>query len=146
MHTMKRKHYKKKALAEQKAAFEKEYADRENKITEREAEFAELSKKVTTFPAELEKTIKQTEKTIGEQLNGKHNHEKELLAKEIEGERKLKDQTIATLQEKIKEQAALILQLTNKADNATQQVKEIAIKAVESSNNMRQSSYKEKDN
>lgn len=122
-----------KLLAEQKASFEKEYAERETKIKEHEAEYADLLKKVSAFPVELDKNIKQTEKTITEQLTSKHNHEKELLGKETEGERKLKDQTINALQEKIKEQAALILQLTAKADNATIQVKDIAMKAVENS-------------
>ncbi|MFA5816696.1 MAG: hypothetical protein WC865_13870, partial [Bacteroidales bacterium] len=50
-----------------------------------------------------------------------------------ESEQKLKDQTIVSLRDKIKEQDLLIRQLTEKTTSAESSMKEIAIKALDSS-------------
>ena len=62
----------------------------------------ELQKKVDTFPAELDKAVKQTEKAITEKLESRYKYETQLADKEIEGERKLKEQIITTLESKDK--------------------------------------------
>ena len=54
-------------------------------------------------------------------------------AKEIEGEQKLKDQKIESLSAKIKEQEATIKQLTDKANQASSQVQDIANRALDTS-------------
>jgi hypothetical protein len=54
-----------------------------------------------------------------------------MLAKETEGERKLNQQTVASLQAKIKEQEEQIHQLTRRADDAGTQVQNIAVRAIE---------------
>lgn len=119
----------------QRIATEKELTERESKISEKENLLAELQKKVETFPAELDKAIKSTEKTVTEKIESKYKYESQLAAKEIEGERKLKEQIISSLEIKIKEQENLIKQLTAKNDNAVNQVKDIAVKALEGSAN-----------
>jgi hypothetical protein len=68
-----------------------------------------------------------------------------LKEKEIEGEKKLNLQKVASLEAKVKEQDTLIAQLTQKANDATQQVQSIACKALEaSSQRLPFSSYGEK--
>ncbi len=68
-----------------------------------------------------------------------------LKEKEIEGEKKLYLQKIASLEAKVKEQDAFITQLTQKANEATQQVQSIACKALEaSSQRLPYSAYGEK--
>lgn len=126
-----------KELTDKRIKFEKEFADREQNIITKEAELAELRKKADTFPGELEKAIKLAETAVTQKLSATYKFEKELAAKELEGERKLKDQIIVSLEAKIKEQTALIAQLTSKADHATAQVKDIAVKAIEGSANVR---------
>jgi len=126
-----------KELVEKKNAFERSISDREAAIVSKEEELNSLKLKAESFPKELEKAIKDTEKTVSERLESKNKFEKELFAKEIEGERKLKDQIIANLDLKIKEQAKHIEQLTTKADLASNQVKDIAVKAIEGSTNIR---------
>lgn len=119
-------------LTEKKAAFEKEIAEREASVLAAEEELITLRQKAEQFPKELEKAIKDTEKQVTETLETKYKFEKELLAKETEGELKLRDQSIKTLEGKIKEQETLIKQLTQKADSSEKTVKDIAIKALDS--------------
>jgi hypothetical protein len=120
-----------KALAEKKAAFDKEFSERETIISAREKELADLKSRVETFPKELDKAIKDTEKAVTERLSFTYKHEAELASKEIEGERKLYQQKVTALEGKIKEQDDLIKQLTQKASEAGLQVQSIAIKAIE---------------
>lgn len=121
-----------KELIDKRIAAEKELSEREKIVSSKEKEFAELSAKVAQFSKELENAIKETEKSVIEKIEFKYKHQSELAQKEIEGERNLNKQMILTLENKIKEQAEQIKQLTLKANESTQQVQTIAIKAIES--------------
>jgi len=116
-----------------KKALEKQLQDREFSVKTKEDELARLQEHVEAFPAELEKAIKDTEKSIKAQIEAYYKHQIDLSTCEVEAERKLTQQTIDSLQEKIQEQEAFIKQLTQKADTSTHQVQEIAIKAIEGS-------------
>ncbi len=120
-----------KELMEKKAAMEKELSEREALVKSREKEFEELKSQVEKFPIEIEKVRKDTEKSVLDRLEFKYKHEAALAAKGIEGEKKLNEQMIAALQTKIKEQEEYIHQLSKKMDDATKQVQNIAIKAIE---------------
>jgi len=120
-----------KALTEKRASFEKEFSEREANQSVREKELADLKTRVESFPKELEKAVKDAEKSVTERLNFIHNHEAEIVSKEMEGDRKLYQQKIAALESKIGEQDDLIKQLTQKANEAGLQVQSIAIKAIE---------------
>jgi hypothetical protein len=122
-----------KEIAEKRAAFEKEIAEREAKILAAEAELKELRTKADNFPKELEKAIALTEKTITEKLKMQFDYEQQLTTKQTEGELKLKDQIIVTLQARIKDIETANKELSAKAGNAEANVKDIAIKAIESS-------------
>jgi hypothetical protein len=126
-----------KEVTEKRKAFEKEIAEREQVVSAREAEFAELKKKAETFPVELQKAVTQAEKTVAEKLQTTYKFESQLKDKEFEGELKLREQTIITLQLRIKDLETLNKQLTQKVDGSEINVKEIAIKAIESSSNIR---------
>ncbi len=120
-----------KELLERKIAFEKEYTEREAFLVAKEKEWAELNKKVESFPAELEKAVRLAEKSTRENVETKYKFEAELLEKEIEGEKKLNTQIITSLEAKINEQTQRIAQLSQKADYAGDQVRDIAVKALE---------------
>lgn len=122
-----------KELKEKRMIFEKEIAEREAKVVEVESELKELRKKSVEFPSELEKAILETEKSVKEKLEMQFNFEKELSNKQTEGELKLRDQEITSLQAKIKEQDAFVKELSAKANSANANSKDIAIKAIESS-------------
>lgn len=75
-----------------------------------------------------------------EQLTTKFRFEKDLAAKEMQGEIKLLQQTISSLQSKIKEQDSLIASLNEKANTAGSQVQTIALKALDSAASLRYTS------
>jgi hypothetical protein len=120
-----------KELAEKKQQFERDSADRERAIVEREKEYQELKIKAETFPQTLQKAITETEVRITGAIEIKYKHQADLLTKEIEGERKLNQQMVSTLEAKIREKDELIKQLTLKVNDSGKQVQDIALKAIE---------------
>ena len=126
-----------KELKDKRAVVEKEFSEREALVSARENELNDLKTRVAEFPMQLEKAVKDTEKSVIEKLEFKYKHEAELATKEIEGERKLNKQIVSALEAKIKEQETHIRQLTQKTDQAGQQVQNIAIKAIEGASSQR---------
>ena len=122
-----------KQLAEKQINFEKEIAEREAKVIETETELAELRKKADGFPKILEKEIEKTSLETEEKIKQQFNFEKQLSENSTKGLQQLKDQTIETLRAKIKDQDLLIQQLTKKANTSEDSVKQIALKALDSS-------------
>lgn len=122
-----------KELMEKKAAFEQEIAKREETLKNAEAELAELRKNNAEFPAKLEKALKDKEKEVTTALQTQYEFDIKLIEKQNEADVRLKDQIIASLQEKIKEQQILVKEYGDKAAKAEAGVKEIAVKAIESS-------------
>ncbi len=126
-----------KELTDKRNDFFKECSEREVALKSQEEEFKLMRVRVEQFPHELEKAIRETEKTTKEQLERSYKYQIDISAKEVEGERKLTQQMINSLQSKINEQEQHIRQLTQKTDEASSQVQTIALKALESSSNMR---------
>ena len=122
-----------KDLADQKIAFEKAVAERESNLKIAENELAELRKKSLAFPTELEKAVASAVKTATEKTETIFKFEKELREKEIEGEIKLKEQTILTLNSKIKDIETSLKELSQKTTTAETSLKDIAFKAIEHS-------------
>jgi hypothetical protein len=122
-----------KELADKKAAFEKEVAERETNLKVAETELAELRAKSAAFPAELEKAVDSAVKMATEKTETAFRFEKELREKEVSGELKLKDQIIQTLNGKIKDLETSLKELSQKTTTAEISVKDIAIKAIEHS-------------
>ncbi len=120
-----------KALEERRAALEKDWAEREAALAAREQELRELREQVAALPTRLEQAVSEAEARVAERLTAQHRFERELLVKEAESERRLKDQLIDTLNVRIKEQEERIRELTRKADEAAASVQGIALKALE---------------
>lgn len=133
-------------------ALEKELEDKRQDLAQKEiliesrlAEMDALKEKVQKFPEELTRETERAVQDITERLETQHKFAVTLKEKEIEGEKKLHLQKIASLEAKVKEQDAFITQLTQKTNEATQQVQAIAYKALEaSSQRLPYSSYGEK--
>lgn len=120
-----------KEMTEKKQSFEKEIAERQKAILEREKEFQELKIEAEAFPKEIEKTIVATEKRVRESIEITYKHQADLLAREMDGERKLSQQNIASLEAKIREKDELVKQMTQKVNDSGKQVQDIALKAIE---------------
>lgn len=132
-----RKELLEKELLEKKLVLQKEFAEREAAILASEQELQSLRLRVQQFPQELETALKNTEKSTKEVLERTYQYQIELTAKEIEGEKKLNQQIISSLQQKIREQEEFIEQLTKKSSDADNKVQTIALKAIEGASGLR---------
>lgn len=122
-----------KELAEQKITFEKAISEREKAVAEQEAELNNLRKDVSQFESQLEKAVADAEKRITERLTKEFEYKQQLEVKDLQADLKLREQMIESLNAKVKEQQELINTLGSKSDTASQQVKDIAMKAIENS-------------
>jgi hypothetical protein len=125
------------ALEDKRIALEQEFAEREAAILQQEKELHELREKVQAFPETLAKAVQDAENSITDRLTFKYDYESKLAAKEIEGERKLNQQMVTALEEKVQQLEAHIKQLTDKANQASLQVQDIAVKAIEGASRQR---------
>lgn len=126
-----RKNILERDLAAKKEIFEKECIEREAVLTNDEDEVLNLRTRVAAFAKELEDAIISAKNETTESLEREYRYTASLKNSEIEGEKRLQQQTIKSLQEKIKEQELLIRDLTVRAEHATSQVQTIALKALE---------------
>jgi hypothetical protein len=122
-----------KELTEKKVSFENEINSREQVVARAENELAELRLKAEQFPAGLEKAVQAAIKETTASLEKEHKYDKQLILKDHEGEMKLKNQQIESLQARIKDLEVQVKQAYSKAENAENNTKEITIKAIQSS-------------
>lgn len=131
-------HQKKHAeaeLTEFQAKKKKEWDEREKAIADLEKQYAEAKAKVDEFPAKLEAAIKKArEEGKGIAIN-QAKIEADLIAKEIEGEKRLSDLKIKSLEDLIKEHSGRIANLTKQLTEAVAQAQGLAIKSIEGASN-----------
>ena len=122
-----------KELKDKKESFEQEFKARELAISESENELKELRSKVEEFPAILTKEVDQAVKTATDNLKKEYDYQALLKKKEYESDLKLNSQTIQNLQNRIKDLELQLKQAYTKIDASENNVKDITIKAIESS-------------
>ena len=122
-----------KELTEKRSAFENEITSREHTVAAAEKELGDLRLKTEKFPDDLEKAIQASVKEASAHLTKEHNFEKQLLLKDHEGELKLKNQQTESLMARIKDLENQLKQAYAKAENAESNSKEITLKAIQSS-------------
>ena len=122
-----------KELSEKKVSFENDINSREQVVAAAEKELAELRLKAEQFPAGLEKAVQAAIKETTASLEKEHKYEKQFVLKDNDGEMKLKNQQIESLQSRIKDLEIQVKQAYSKAENAENNTKEITIKAIQSS-------------
>jgi hypothetical protein len=122
-----------KEHAEKKAAFEKDFAAREQALAAREQELATLRTKVDSFPKELDAAVARTVKEVTARLTQESTSREELMKREHIGERNVLTTRIASLEHTVQEQSQRLTALIAQAEKAYAQVQEIAVRAVEGS-------------
>jgi hypothetical protein len=122
-----------KELAEKRESFENEIKTREQAVAAVEKELTELRLKAEKYPADLDKALQAAIKETTAQLDKDHKFDKQLTAKEHDGEMKLKNQQVESLLARIKDLEIQLKQAFAKADNAENNTKEITLKAIQSS-------------
>jgi len=122
-----------KELIQKMESFESGIKVREQAVAGAEKELSDLRVKAENFPAELQKAVQNAIKETTAQLEKEHKYEKQLLLKDHDGEIKLKNQQLESLLAKIKDLETQLKQAYNKAENAENNTKEITLKAIQSS-------------
>ena len=114
-------------------SFESGIKVREQTVVAAEKELAELRAKAENFPSELDNAVQTAIKETTAQLEKEFKYERQLLLKDHEGEIKLKTQQIESLMAKIKDLEVQLKQAYGKAESAESNSKEITLKAIQSS-------------
>ena len=124
---------KKAGLEKELTEMKEELQKREMAVTEKEKVLLELQSQADQFPEVLKKAVTEAEDKLRAQLLQHHDFESQISQKEQEGLIKLNAAQIASLQGKIKEQDLLIKELSQKADQARENVHSIACRALDAS-------------
>ncbi len=123
-------------LEELQQTQDKEWAEREKAIAERETQFNELKSKVEAMPKDLENAIKRAKEEGKGIATYQAKVKADLLNKEIEGTKRTYELRINSLQETIQNQDSRIQTLSKQLDAALKQVQDLAVKAIEGSSNL----------
>ncbi len=123
-------------LAEIKQEQEKQWNEKEKAIADREKQQKEAKEKVESFEKEKEAAIKKA-KDEGRGLGNYHAKIKsDMLGKEIEGQKRLYEQQIQSLEETINVNNARLMKLSQQLESAQKQVQDLAVKAIEGTANI----------
>jgi len=125
----------KKALEDFEEAKKKEWAERERYIADQEKEFAELKAKVEKFPKEVETAIKKVQIEGTEMARRQTQVKTDLRTKEVEGQRRVYELKIQSLEDTIKQQQQQMNKLSVQLDAAVKQGQDLAVKAIEGTSN-----------
>jgi hypothetical protein len=122
-----------KEQTEKKAAFEKDFAAREQALAAREQDLATLRAKVEGFPKELEAAVTRAVKEVTARLTQESTSREELMKREHIGEKNVLTTRINSLEHTVQEQSQRLTALVAQSEKAYAQVQEIAVRAVEGS-------------
>lgn len=129
-----------KELDAKREDVEKEIAEKENEllnrdvaVTERERAVSELQKRVDGFPAEMDAAVSKAIKEAVDRMKAEAKSREELLIKGFEGEKNVLTTKIESLEKIVATQSKQIENLTRQLDNAYGKVQDIAVQAVSGS-------------
>lgn len=126
---------------EKQEGLEKFWKERELKLSEKETRLETLEKENAEFPQRLAKEVERAVLEAVRSETAKREQEKILLQKEFETEKKLSDLRLKTLEDTVAKQYLQIESLSNRLDEAKNQVQDIAIKAIEGASGARALSH-----
>jgi hypothetical protein len=126
-----------KEIKLKRETFDKEFAEREKALAEREREFAELRARVSAFPKELETAVNQAVKEATDRLRLESKSREDLAHKQYEGERNVLAARNESLERANKDFLTANAKLAQQLEAAYQKVQDIAEKTVEGSSQAR---------
>ncbi len=119
-------------FADKKAKWEKELADRREEIEADKKELVELRRQAGTFEAEKDKAVKEASSLLTRELTGRFETENKLKGQEYKAEKDISALKIESLTADNGRQAKEIESLKRALEEATRQIKEVAVKVIES--------------
>lgn len=121
-----------KELKLKKEAADKDFAERERILVERETEWNQLRVRAAAFPKELEATVEKAVKEVTEKITLEAKNREELFRKEFEGERNVLTARTQSQEKALKDLVDQNTRLNNQLEAAYKKVQEIAEKTIES--------------
>lgn len=118
-------------FGERKAKWEKDLLEREEEIEADKKELMDLREKATGFESEMAKAVKEAQTNEAKEMESEYTTERKLREQEIKSEKEILNLKINSL---VSDNARLTAEVesSKKAlDEATRQVKEIAVKVIE---------------
>ena len=119
------------SFTDEKARAESELAVREQAVSTREGELAELKARVEAFPKELEAAVAREVARVRAEAEERARVEAALRGKDVEGAEKLLKLQIANLDKMVKEQAGRIDELQAEVKAANEKAQALALKVIE---------------
>lgn len=117
---------------DKKLAWEKDLSQRKQELEDQRKELEELRKQVSGFEDEKDKAVKNAVSEVEQDLRVQYENEKKLREQEVKAEKDLLNMRIANLETENSRLNKEIEILKRSLDEATRQVKEIAVKVIES--------------
>lgn len=118
-------------FTEKKTQWEKQLREEKEKIETERKELANLRNQVGGFEVELQKTVKEAQSLTARDLEAKYAGERKLREQEVKSEKDILTLKIDSLVSENNRQSAEIKALKAAFDEATRQVKDIAVKVIE---------------
>lgn len=116
---------------ERKASWEKDLQQKKDEIAVEKKELVELRARVASFDSELQKAVKEAQVATAKELEEKYTGERKLREQEVKSEKEILNLRISSLGSENSRQAGEIETLRKALEEATRQVKDIAVKVIE---------------
>lgn len=117
---------------DKKLAWEKDLAQRKEELDEQRKELEELRKQVSSFDSQKDQAVKETQALVEKQLTEQFDQERKLREQEVKSEKEIMGIKISNLEAENSRLNKEMEVLKRSLDEATRQVKEIAVKVIES--------------
>lgn len=117
---------------DKKVSWEKDLAQRKEELEAQRKELEQLRKQVADFEGLKEKAVKETQVQLEKELNDNFENGKRLREQEVKAEKDLLNMRISTLETDNGRLVKEVEILKRSLDEASRQVKEIAVKVIES--------------
>lgn len=119
-------------FAEKRNKWEKELLERKEQLARDQEELEELRHQVLDFPKGQEKAVKEALANLQKELEERRENERRLQEQEEKNEKEILNLKISGLTAENSRLASELALLRKSLDQATQQVKDIAVKVIES--------------
>lgn len=119
-------------FADKKASWEKSLKDQQEALQKEKQELEELRKLVAGFADEKERVVKEAQEILQKEMAGNFGNEKRMKEQEFKAERDILNLRLSTLTAENSRQQAEIENLKKALEEATRQVKDIAVRVIES--------------
>lgn len=116
---------------EERKKWEREFDEKKQVQIQKEAELAELRKKVLQFPQELDRAVKAAIAQTITQEKKEAQIRQNFAKQEADTRQQIATLKITSLENTVKSQAVEIEELKRQLEKATQQIKDIAVKVIE---------------